>query len=381
LTLAVLTLAVMPLRAQEAENLDDLFSDPVQDTVVVETQTDHLAQYATTETIQFSGSFNAEGGIAAGWTSWPVFSDLSSGFDSTIALSSSASLNLDARPDPDFRLYGSVTTEMDPLEGAYTWSSFTISELFVDYTWLDDVFIRLGKHGMAWGQARLFKDVSDNGVTDLMADAAAGYSLRANLPTIMDGISLISLINQPDASSYTQIVYAGKADKVLLGTMFSLGARYQIDEGVNALLSVKRVVLGIDLLADAIVHYDADSLYPKVLAGFFKEWPRVKLYGEYYYNGAVAGDMDHSAGLAWGFNNIAGTPVDLGLRWIHTLYDSSGSVIAGLTWKPWKYITASLALPVAYGPDGSRYVSTTYNEDVAMRRLVLAFGLEMAVSF
>jgi hypothetical protein len=284
-------------------------------------------------------------------------------------------LNLDARPDPDFRLYGSVKTSMDPLAGAYTWSSLSISELFVDYTWLGDVFVRLGKHDMTWGQAHLF-----DGVTDLLEDAVDGYSIRANLPTILDGISLISLINQPDLTSYRQLVYAAKADQVLLGTMLSLGARYQIDEGLNALLSVKRVVWGIDLLADAVVHYDADSLYPRVLAGFFKEWPDVKLYGEYYFNGTVEGNMDHSAGLACGFNNIMGAPIDLGLRWIHTLYDSSGSVIAGLAWKPWKYITATLALPIAYGPDGSRYV-TINNDDDAKRRLALAFGLEMAVSF
>jgi len=375
LLVAVLVFAALPLCAQEAENLDDLFSDPVEDIVVVETETDHLAQYVTDDTIRFSGSFSAQGGMAAGWTSWPDLTNPALNFDGTIGLTSTASLYFDARPDPDFRLYGYVTTSMDPLAGSYTWSGFSIGELFIDYTWLGDVFIRMGKHSIAWGQARLFA-----GVTDLMADAGAGYSLRANLPTVLNGVSLVGMINKPDVTSYQQIVYAAKADEVLLGTMLSLGARYQISEGLNALFSVKRVVWGLDLLADAVVHYDAASLYPRVLAGFFKEWPEVKLYGEYYYDGATAGGTDHTAGLACGFNNIAGTPLDLGLQWIHTFYDGSGSATAGLTWKPWKYLTATLALPVAYGTDQSRYV-TTSNADVSDRRLALVFGLAMDVSF
>jgi len=375
LLVALLLGSALPLCAQEEENLDDLFSDPVADTVIVETQTDHLAQYVTDDAIQFSGAFIAEGGMAAGWTSWPDFSDLSQYFDGTIGLTSTASLSFDARPDPVFRLYGTVTTSMDPLSGAYTWSGFSIGELFMDYTWLGNVFIRMGKHNIAWGQARLFE-----GVTNLMSDAAAGFSLRANLPTVLNGVSVVGMINQPDVTSYQQIVYAAKADEVLLGTMLSLGARYQIAEGLNALVSIKRVVWGLDLLVDTVVHYDAISLYPRVLAGFFKEWPEVKLYGEYYYDGATAGSADHTAGLACGFNDIAGTPLDLGLQWIHTFYDASGSATAGLTWKPWKYLTATLALPIAYGPDGSRYV-TTSNADVADRRLALVFGLAMEVSF
>ncbi|MBN2874798.1 MAG: hypothetical protein JXM71_06865 [Spirochaetales bacterium] len=361
--------------AQESENLDDLFDAPADDSVVMDTETDHLAQFVTEDTIRFSGSFNAVGGIGAGWTSWPVVRDLSAGFDGTVGLTATTNLYVDAMPDPDFRLYGYVTTSMDPLSGGKTWNGFSIGELFVDYTWLGNVFIRMGTHSITWGQARLFE-----GVTNLMADAATDFSLRASLPTVLGGVSVIGLVNKDATTSYTQVCYAAKADEVLWNTMLSVGARYQLDEGLNALLSVKKVLWGVDLLADTVIHYDDASFYPKVLAGFFKEWPDVKLYGEYYYDGSASIGLDHVTGLACGFNNIAGTPLDLGLQWIHAFIDGSGSATAGLTWKPWKYITATLALPVAYGADGSRYV-TTSNSDPARRRLAMVFGLEMAVSF
>lgn len=374
----IVLVAALPLYAQEAENLDDLFSDPVADTVVVETQTDHLAQYVTSSAVVISGSFNATGGAIAGWLQWPDLATPSTGFDGTIGLTTSASLNIDARPDPDFHLYGTMTTSMNPLVGV-SWSSFALGELFVDYTWLGNVFFRMGKHGITWGQGRLFE-----GMTNIMGDTATGFTLRASLPTLLDGVSAIGLLKNGyfesgTLASYKEICYAVKADQVLLGTLLSLGGRYQVDEGLNAMLSVKRTILGVDVLADLVLHDSETARYHRFLAGFFKEWTDFKVYGEYYYTGAAAEVADHSAGLACGFNNVLGTPLDLGAQWIHAFIDGSGTVTTGLTWVPWKFITATIAVPVVYGDDGSRYVLA--NADPVKRRLALAFGLEMVVSF
>lgn len=380
LLFAVLPFAVLPLWSQEAENLDDLFSDPVEDTVVVEIQTDHLKQFSTSEKIVISGSFTTTGGMIAGWTQWPDASSLGMGFDGAIGLTSSVKLRLDARPNPDFRLYGTMTTSMDPLVSA-SWSNFAFDELFADYTWQRNVFVRMGKHSITWGQGRLFK-----AITNIMADSSGGYALRASMPTVLDGVSVIGLLKDEyfdsgAGASYRQIGYAAKVDQVLLGTLLSLGGRYQIDEGLNAILSVKRTAWGLDLLADAVVHYHEAGWYPRVLVGFFKEWSDVRLYGEYYYTAAVAGVADHNAGLALGFNNIFGTPLDAGTQWIHSFMNGSGTVVAGLTWVPWKYITATLAVPVVYG-DGSFFsIDDLVNTDSARRRIALAFGLKMAVSF
>jgi len=376
-----LSFVVAGLGAQEEENLDDLFDDPAGDTVVAQTQTDHLAQYVTSETVVVSGSFNATGGAIAGWTQWPDLALLGTGFDGTIGLTTSATLTIDARPDPDFHLYGTVSTSMNPLDPATmaSWSSFVLGELFADYTWLGTVFIRMGKHGITWGQGRLF-----SGSTNIMSDTATGFALRASLPTLLDGVSAIGLLKADyfesgTLASYKQIGYAVKADKILFGTLLSLGGRYQVDEGVNALFSAKRTILGVDLLADVVLHDIGTAQYYQVLAGFFKEWTNFKLYGEYYYNGATTGGADHSAALACGFNNVFGTPLDLGAQWIHAFMDGSGTVTTGLTWVPWKFITAKVGVPVVYGADASRYV--TGNADPGKRRVALALGLEMAVSF
>lgn len=361
---------------EEAENLDDLFADPEPDLAVQAPAVDHLAAFVQDDRIGLSGYFEATGGVGAGWTSWPVLSDPSQGFDGTVGLTATARLYLDARPDPDFRFYGAFSTTMNPLAGggSTAWPSFGISELFIDYTWLGSVFIRMGQHGMAWGQGRLFE-----GITNLMSDAGGMFSLRASLPALLSGVSAVALL-PPGATSYQQLAYAAKADLVFLETLLSLGVRYQKDSGPSALVSVKRTIWGVDILADAALRYTETSWNPRILAGFFKEWERAKLYGEYYYDGTAQPGLDHTAGLAFGYKDVLGTPLDLGLKWFHAFLDHSGSATAALVWKPWKYITAIVALPVAYGPDGGRYVAAS-NPDAAKRRLALLFGLEMKVSF
>lgn len=357
------------------ESLDDLFDDPVEDVVLAQTDIDHLAQYTTDTGIRWGGNFNAVGGVSAGWTAWPDPSDLTAGFDGLYGLVPKATMYADARPDPDFRFYGSVVVTMDPLNGQATWDVVSINELFIDYTWLGQVFVRLGKHDIAWGQARLFE-----GYTDLMADAIEGFSLRASMPTWLDGVSALVLVNDEEVFSYRQVTYAGKAELILLGGMLSVGARWQIDAGLDALVSLKKVAWHTDLFADIEYHGAADSRYAKVLAGFYREWDDLKLYGEYWYDGSNPSYFDQTFGVAFGYNNLGATTIDLGLQWIHTFVDNSGIATAGITWKPWKFIEATIAVPVAYGADASRY-ATSYNTDPGKRRIALVFGLEMDVSF
>lgn len=376
LFLALIFFCLTGAGAQEdTENLDDLFNDPVPDEVAAAPIVDHLAGYVQKDTVTVSGSFNAKGGLLAGWKTWPVLSDLSLGFDGNVGLTAKANLYLDARPDPDFRLYGAFSSSVNPLEKVYAWPQFAISELFVDYTLMGTLLVRLGQHGMTWGQGRLFE-----GITNIMSDAGGSFSLRASLPALLNGVSAVALINRDDIVSYQQACYAAKADIVVLETMLSLGARIQLDDGLKALFSLKKVLWGVDLLADVAIHKVGEDWNPRVLAGFFKEWEYAKLYGEYYGDGTSDGGFAHIAGLAFGYKDILGTPLDLGIKWLHAFADQSGSVTPAVVWSPWNHLSANVAAPFVYGPEDGRYV-TSNNPDGAKRRIVIVFGLELSASF
>jgi len=236
------------------------------------------------------------------------------------------------------------------------------------------VFIRLGQHASSWGQGRLFTE------SNLMAGSEEDFSLRASLPALLNGVSAIVLAKN-NAASYKDLYYAGKAELVVWNTFLSLGAKYREADGLKGLLSVKKVILGTDILSDFVLTLDA-GFEPEymLLGGFFKEWERIKLYGEYLGKLDKPKSFEHYIGLVLGYKNIFGSTFNLGLDFRHEFQGNSGYITSALVWKPWKYITASLALPVVYGPADSYYVKPE-NPDPAGRRLALLFGLEMKVNF
>ncbi len=356
------------------ENLDDLFASPEPDRQEEPQQKDHLASFVTEEKIKLSGYFEAIGGIGAGWTDWPELKDPGLYFDRNIGLSTSVTLYMDARPDPDFRFFGAFAATMNPMGGSASWTQFNISELFIDYTLQDTIFIRLGQHASSWGQGRIFTE------SNLMADSEAAFSLRASLPALLNGVSAIVLAKN-NAASYKDLYYAGKAELVVWNTLLSLGAKYREEVGLKGLLSVKKVILGTDILADFVLSWDTrpEPEY-MLLGGFFKEWERIKLYGEYLGKLDTTGSFRHNIAMVFGYKKILGSVFNLGLDYRHEFQENSGYITSALVWKPWKYITASLTMPVVYGPAGSYYVKSK-NPDPAGRRLALLFGLEMQVNF
>lgn len=365
--------------AQEAAGIDELFEDPVEDTVVADIAVDHLSQYVKSDGIRVKGYFDAVGGVGAGWNDWPILTDLALGFDRVLGVEASAYISFDAQPDPSFHFYGAFSTSIDPLSSVFTWNGPRINSLFIDYVFNNIIFSRMGVYEMTWGQGRIFE-----GYTNLLSDLGSSFSMRVSAPTLLDGVTLIGFINTSllngDSPTYKHIAVAGKADTVLLDTMLSLAGRYQVYEGLKGLVSLKKVIYGIDLLADILVGVDDTIPYMQALCGFFKEWDDVIVYGEYYYDGLERPGLDHTLSLAAGFNNVVAGKIDLGIQWSHAFIDGSGVVTAGLEWLPWKYITANIAVPLSYGALGSRYVTSADNV-MSGKRLALIFGLELEVNF
>ena len=347
--------------------LDDLFDEPAADTVVADTGEDYRETYVTAEKVALGGSFYALGGVAGGYVLWPTEDDWTSGLDRSLGAYAKTTLTLDARPSSIARVRASFVSTFIPTSAA-AWPRFSIGELYGDYAIGETVFARLGQFTSVWGQGRLFAP------GDLMSGSGSYFSLRASVPTLLDGVSFYAM-TPVKMVSYQSLAYAAKADLVLAGTYLSGGVRYRETEGLRGLVSVKRVVFGTDLLADATIRWLDDSMSWSGVAGFFREWDDLKLYGEYYWAVDAAGALDHKAALAVGFNNIADTPLDFGVKARHALSDGSGVVLAAVTWSPWRYVTATVGAPFIYGDDGGYYVSHSYDDEDEDTR-VQAQGLQ-----
>ncbi len=366
---------------QENESIDDLFEEPAEDIVVEDTATDHLTQFEQEDKVNFSGSFSATGGGAVGWKDTPDFADPLKGLDAEVGAKSLARVKFQAKPDPDFAVTGNFYTEIDPGSGDTDWSDAEIDELFCDYTWLDTAFIRIGKHTMSWGQGRLFSP------GNLMSGSEDGVAFRVSFPSVLSGLSFVSLLDEnlipSDSSLSSKDVAAGALLDTLIGSYYySVGARYQRYEGLRILNSLKRVVYKTDLFTDLVFTYDdnKEEYFFQTVAGFFREWADFKLYGEYCFDGKTYGGDDHSIGIAVGYNNIFSSPVDFGLEWKHGFMDNSGKFLPGVSWSPWKFVKAYIAVPVNYGTSGSRYYNED-DEDLSGRRVACVMSLELSASF
>jgi len=380
--------------AEENGSLDDLFDDPAEDILATETDIDHRKQFEETEQIVIRRSFTSTAASSVGWIGFPQFNDLYEGFETTAGAVAEARLSFTAKPSPLFGMGGSFYTEVDYKNGIPDWTNIIIDELYGDYILLDKAFFRMGKFPMKWGNGRLFTP------GDLMVLSEKGLAFRANLPTVMDGVTFVSLANtyydtKPGSSfSMTDdLVNAILLEKIFGNVLFSLGAKshFKQNESTKALASIKTVVLKTDIFTDFILCYDIDNNPNfQTLAGFFREWEKLKIYGEYYFDGLVERNKGHNIGLATGYKNIFSGPIDTGIEWRHAFVDNSGRVFPAISFSPWSLIKINFGIPILYGNDATRIILEDRDEDdkedpnyymPSKRGLSFLFSVRLSYSF
>jgi hypothetical protein len=355
--LALLSAVCLAAGAQDAD-VDSLFEEPQEDIIAEgppDTETDNAAAFGMTEKPVFTGRFEAIAGAAAGWTEFAAPGNLGGYWDATPYADADTTFYFDARPDQTFRLHGAFTSSLAPDSGKYTWTDPTVDELFVDYAVTDAVFVRFGNHTMSWGQGRLYTP------GDLMADSDEGTALRVSLPTVLSGLSVVALAKNaffadPTAPSYREAAYAALTDAVFGSVRASFGLRYRgagkNPEGLRTLVSLKRSIFGTDVFTDAVVGVKDGSSSAVVLGGFFREWERLKLYGEYQFGSPSSSDDGQRAGLALYLKRFCGTIFDVGVKWLHAFEERSGGAALAFHFRPLKHVSATFAVPVVYGVPG-----------------------------
>ncbi|MCL2793158.1 MAG: hypothetical protein FWD87_08695 [Spirochaetaceae bacterium] len=353
--------------AEERGFFDDLFYDPPEDIIVPDTGIEHRRQFEERDGIILRKSFNSTAAASAGWTGFPQLNNLSEGFDVIPGAVAEARLSFIARPSPIFSMGGSVFTEVDHHSVVPDWTDIAIDELYADYIWNDKAFFRMGKFPMAWGNGRIF------GPGNLMIQSEKGLTFRATLPTVMDGVTIAALANDHYSAApgtpfliKRDTVGAVLLEKVFGSVHFALGGRSHRDltNTTAALAAFKTVVLRTDVFTDLVLHHDnEEGFYFRTVAGFFREWEKLQMYGEYYFDGLMEENKGHNLGFAIGYKNIFSGPVDVGVEWRHAFVDNSGRVFPAITFSPWPLIRINFGIPILYGDDATRSLLVDRDED------------------
>lgn len=358
------------------DDFDSVFDDPAEDIVIEQpSDIDYRNQFEENKKIIVKGDFVVRAGGGFGWTEKPF-----DGYPEKLAGAySKATISFDARPDPTIRVFGRLKTEMNSDNGSDVWSKLDFDELYCDYNWLDKSFFRLGKFYMTWGQGRLFRPAN------FMEDAEDGTAFRMTMPNVLDGVSFVSLYKKRVVSDDKRLhkgdlSFAGHADKTFGPINLSFAMLYNDLDGERYSGSFKTVILHTDLFADYVLNRsDEGDITHEALAGFYKEWTNVKFYGEYYYDGRIKNDIDHCIGLATDFDNLFGSPVGMGFKWLHSVTNEAGQFIGGFSISPWKHVKIRMAIPWQYGD--KELDKDFYEEFPINSKLAFTLFVELSAGF
>ena len=317
-----------------------------------------LQALETTQPLTFTGNIYAMVGGGVGYASLPP-DPLLSGLGDMAGGSVSNFLYIDAKPDASFRFHGA-------LEMAFPGFTPTMYELWFDYSVLDRLFLRGGRQVIGWGNGRIFS------VGDVMDNSSTALALKAYVPFGSDGLSLVTLVQDPGALGNLdglQPEFAPRLDLVLGSFEFSEAAAFQRGTALRWASMVKTSHFGVDFFAEAFGNWQQGQ-YP-ILDSFesaFWQTPSQKfsIYAEHYYNGSSANAGDGWSGTSPTPPNLAGHKIallaslkvdgfTLGLQWTHAFADGSGQATPAVNFSPFNHITVTLGLPVSYGADGSTY--------------------------
>ncbi len=177
---------------------------------------------------------------------------------------------LDARPDPNFRVFGKVGLGyavnrqrgadgviQDPLK-------LSLQELFSDFNYDNKVFFRAGKQNVSWGVGYFFSpaDVISIGRRNPLepgAELEGPVALKTHYPRGTTNYYLYTLFDGVDALN--KVALAPKMEFVVAGTEIGLGGFYQKDKAPRAMITASSSLGDLALFGEAVVSKGSDKRF------------------------------------------------------------------------------------------------------------------------
>lgn len=267
-------------------------------------------------------------------------------------------------------------------ESINTSASLALDDLYLDYSILDSAAFRIGKFSETWGQGRLFNP------GNLASPTSGGVNLRgfgAWGPFTLTGL----VVGNP---GYFAELSKPRSDE--LGYAGSLGFSWgfftggvsgftQAKAGETLDFYLRSSLLGFDLYGEYLrYHKPGEDWWPGLFLGTFREinlfgW-KWKAVGEYWLDGSSHDMARANVGIGATSDPVfSGWDLRFSGRWMHSLGDGSGQLVAGLVITPLPKLDIGLGVPWTYGSSTGQYVKG--NSDPEKR--LLAGVLNVSVSF
>ena len=332
--------------------------------------------------IEFTASYSIRGGLNPGWNAYPWEFDGNEHFSWSLGMSMNGTLGINAQISEAFRVL-TVFNYAIPSE-----EIITLSDFFLDYNFLDKVFLRAGKFEQGWGISpnfvftNLLARVPQDNDPNRNSRCGPSYLLKFDVPIGVGGIQLLAMtrvnVAQFETPTRDDIGYGGKYNLAFSWADFNLGAYWQDGMPFRSFLSAKTTVFDFDLYNEWLFAVDTHKNNSFAFAfnfGFLKSFfnDRLDLNFEYFYNREDGTDYfrketdfraEGTSSLPYGSNlafNIlyrfkVKTNPRLFARIRYSADENSVSIIPGLRITPFSNMEVYFAVPMALGSkDGFYY--------------------------
>ena len=392
---------------------DDMFSDSSE---LIEEVEEELMEDLSTLLLTSDSGFEIGGSfffdVTADWKGFDPDDLEGSDISDSLSLDLGTTLFLDARPDEDTRIFAKaeITSPFYTTSGAdgrKFEDIVTITEMFTDFNWDNEVFFRTGKQTVNWGVGYFFSPADllslsriDPEAPD--ADLDGPIALKINYPSLLNNYYLYTVVSE-EVISFADTAIAPMAEFVIGNSEISLGAYYQYDKSPAAMTTITSAIGDVSVYGEGYVSYGSDKkfidnggfstttyddkLFFKGTAGASYSWSddlsnyNLSFSGQYYYNGE--GYEDSSAIKIYAFienitdpTKIAGLLLDSGFHYgaasanwremwgsdfslsiffIENFSSFSGMIKPSISWGGLGGLDLSLSLSRMFGDAGEEY--------------------------
>lgn len=317
-------------------NLDDLFGG---DVVTAEQDSPGPSQNAVTsalksEKVRIGGSFTGSLGATATWNNpWDGSFALFNADKTEPSAQAKAMVFFDARPDEDFRVYGSLNTSWpytvaDSSSDSSIIPNVSVFELFTDFSWNDQIFFRFGKSTVKWGTGYFWSpadviNLEPINIFDPTSQRAGPLNFKIHVPVLgtQNNFYFYTILDEKNLA-FSTTALAGKVE-FLFGTYeLGIGGYYRNDTAERAMLTVTGPLGNFDIFGEAMISRGSaktfvtdiavtppftvstsstadnrSNFYASASAGFMysNQNSNVSAIGQYYYNGEGYSDSTRTS--------------------------------------------------------------------------------------
>lgn len=284
---------------------------------------------------------------------------------------------LDARPDPNFRVFGKVGLNYvaAKTDGGEDRFRLTLQELFSDFNHDNKVFFRAGKQNLGWSVGYFFRPADIENIFNIgrvdpdepEADREGLISLKAHYPKGSTNYYLYTLFD--GVKDPSQVALAPKLEFVVGGTEIGLGGFYQKDKTPRAMLTLSSSIGNVAVFGEAVVGKETDRVFFQGTAGGRYSYSDpdnlFNLTGaaQYFYDGERSDKGEHNIGAVVRWSGILDTKFSASASWIANLTNKEGVVAATLSLPSISKISPSVGVRHMYkdlGPLGRHNATTVF---------------------